>query len=199
MRFLPTLLLVLAATLVLGSVAYAQCDISGDITASPNPDPNGMPWMYTLTISWDTDVQYALSHMDLLIDAMGGTCTLQDIAGHLSWDDPIGTSDGEGGCTVSYMGELSGNGDPSIPGVGGILLKFDPTTPDCEPGNVGTAEFVFYSDLPPVPVDEEALSLVDKYAGYYCFGHLTGVFPGYACDPVANETTSFGSLKGLYR
>ncbi|PIV81461.1 hypothetical protein COW53_04220 [bacterium CG17_big_fil_post_rev_8_21_14_2_50_64_8] len=198
MKLKLTILLSLV-TLVVASTALAQCDISGNITASANPDSEGPAWMYTLTINWDTDVQYALSHMDLIIDSEGGTCTLSDIAAHLFWDPIIGTSDGEGGCTVSYFGELSGNGDPSIPGIGGIILKFEPNGGDCEPGNVGTATFVFYSDLPPVPVDEDALSLVDKYSLYYCMGHLTGVFPGYACDPVDNEATNFGTLKGMFR
>ncbi len=190
--------LALVCFMSLGAIARAQCDISGDITASANTDPAGPAWVYTLTIHWDTDEKYALSHMDLLIDAAGGSCSLQDIAQYLSWGDPIGTSDGEGGCTVSYMGELSDNGDPSIPGVTGLLLKFEPYD-GCEPGNVGTGVFVFYSDLGPVPVDEDMLSLVDKYAQMYCFGHLTGMFPGLACDPVAEELTSFGSLKGMYR
>ncbi len=184
--------------MALGTLAQAQCDISGDITATANTDPAGPAWVYTLSIHWDTDVQYALSHMDLLIDAVGGACTLDDLMDHLSWDDPIGTSDGEGGCTVSYMGELSDNGDPSIPGVTGLLLKFEPYD-GCEPGNVGTGVFVFYSDLAPVPVDEDILSLVDKYALMYCFGHLTGMFPGMDCDPVADDAASFGSLKGMYR
>ncbi len=197
MNFKLSVILVLVI-MALGTVVQAQCDISGNIAAEMNSDPAGPAWVYTLTITWDTDVQYALSHMDLLIDAVGGSCTLDDLYEHLSWDDPIGTSDGEGGCTVSYEGQLSDNGDPSIPGVTGLLLKFEPYD-GCEPGNVGTAVFVFYSDLGPVPVDEDILSLVDKYAGYYCFGHLTGMFPGLDCDPVDNDAASFGSLKGLYR
>ncbi len=191
-------LMLVMILMIAASGAQAQCDISGDITAEMNTDPGGPAWVYTLTIHWDTDVQYALSHMDLLIDAVGGSCTLDDLYAHLSWNDPIGTSDGEGGCTVTYMGELSDNGDPSIPGITGLLLKFEPYE-GCEPGNVGTGVFVFYSDLAPVPVDEDMLSLVDKYALMYCFGHLTGMFPGMDCDPVDNEATSFGSLKGLYR
>ncbi len=197
MTFKRTLLLVFVLSLLAAGV-QAQCDISGDITAAQNTDPNGPAWVYTLTMTWDTDAKYALSHFDVLIDGVSGGCTLADLMGHLWWDDPIGTSDGEGGCTVSYYGELSDNGDPSIPGVTDLLLKFEPYA-GCEPANVGSGVFTFYSDLAPVPVDEDILSLVDKYAGNYCFGHLTGMFPGMDCDPVDNEAVSFGAVKGLYR
>jgi len=50
-----------------------------------------------------------------------------------------------------------------------------------------------------VPVDEDILSMVDKYALMYCFGHLSGMFPGLDCNPVADEAVSFGAVKGLYR
>ncbi|PIV81460.1 hypothetical protein COW53_04215 [bacterium CG17_big_fil_post_rev_8_21_14_2_50_64_8] len=189
--------LLLALAVSAGS-ASAQCDISGNINAARNSDPNGPAWVYTMTVTWDNDVKYALSHFDLLIDGVSGACSLADLVGVLSWDDPIGTSDGEGGCTVSYYGDLSDIGDPSIPGVTGLLLKFEPY-PGCEPGNTGTGVFVFYSDLAPVPVDEDILSMVDKYALMYCFGHLSGMFPGLDCNPVADEAVSFGAVKGLYR
>lgn len=189
--------LLLALAISAGS-ASAQCDIFGNITAAPNSDPNGPTWVYTMTVTWDNEVKYALSHFDLLIDGVSGACTLADLEAALFWDDPIGTSDGEGGCTVSYYGDLSNNGDPSIPGVTGLLLKFEPYE-GCEPGSTGTGVFVFYSDLGPVPVDEEILSMVDKFALNYCFGHLSGMFPGLDCDPVADEAVSFGAVKGLYR
>ena len=118
----------------------------------------------------------------------------------LTWFNPIGSGPGEDGCVVDYDGFLECKGDPSIPGVEGILLKFEPVEAEgCEPGNTGTASFIFYSHLGPVPVDEDLLSLVDKYGLQHCFGYLAGDFPGMPCDPVSDDPTSFGSLKGLFR
>ncbi len=204
--------------LVVGAqTAYAECSIDGTITASSNPDPMGPRWMYTMVVVWDTGSQYALSHFNLLMDSETGTCTCQDFEDALSWNDPIGSSDGEPtGCTVDYRGYLECRGDPSIPGVGGILLKFEPipAAPTlfgieelqrepaedvCKPGPTGTGTFVFYSDLPPATIDEDILSGVDKYGKEYCYGHMSGDFPAMACDPVGNEDTSWGALKGMFR
>ena len=81
----------------------------------------------------------------------------------------------------------------------GILLKFEPIEDNCEPGPTGTGTFVFYSDLPPAPINEEILTGVDKHALQYCFGFLSGDFPAMLCDPVGNEGSSWGNLKGLFR
>ena len=192
--------LVLAATLCLtGGSAVAQCAISGDISAAPSGDPLLPTWEYTLTVTWDTGTPYALSHVDLLLDPVGGTCYCADFAEALMLVNPAGSSDGVGGCTVPYNVFLECDGDPSIPNVDGILLKFEPEEGDCEPANTGLATFVFYSDLGPVPVDEDILSLVDKYATEHCFGNLTGEFPGMACNPVPDASSTWGSVKGMYR
>ncbi|MEN8006018.1 MAG: hypothetical protein ABFS42_03345 [Candidatus Krumholzibacteriota bacterium] len=197
--------------------AFAECSINGTITASPNPDPDGPRFMYTMVIVWDTDTRFALSHFNLLMDSATGTCTCQDFVDALSWGDPIGSSTGEpDGCTIDYRGILECNGDSSIPGVGGILLKFEPMENDitssqvegisqdsdlhsCEPGPTGTGTFVFYSDLAPGIIDEDIFSAVDKHGKEYCFGHMSGDFPAMACDPVGNEDTSWGTLKGMFR
>ncbi|MFO7610384.1 MAG: hypothetical protein R6X35_14560 [Candidatus Krumholzibacteriia bacterium] len=190
---------VLTASLLGAGLASAQCSISGDIVAGPSGDPLLPAWEYTLTVTWDTGTPYALSHVDLLLDAVGGTCFCADFAASLLLVNPAGSSDGVGGCTVPYDVHLECSGDPSIPGVDGILLKFEPAEGDCEPANTGTAVFVFYSDLDPVPVDEDILSLVDKYATEHCFGNLSGEFPGMACNPVPDAGAAWGTVKGLYR
>lgn len=179
--------------------ALAQCSISGHITAAPSGDPGLPAWAYTLDLTWDTGVDFALSHADLLIDPVGGTCDCGEVQSALTLVNPVGSSDGEGGCTVDYDAFVECNGDPSLPDVDGILLKFEPIEEGCEPDNVGNATFVFYSDLAPVPVDEDVLSLVDKFANDYCFGNLSGEFPGLACNPVPEAGTPWGSVKGLYR
>ncbi|RKZ19474.1 hypothetical protein DRQ50_01995 [bacterium] len=181
-------------------IALAQCSINGNITAAPNADPALPAWEYTLVITWDTGSLNALSHANLLIDPVGGTCSCSDINMALTLENPSGTSDGEGGCTVPYDGFIECDGDPSIPGVTGILLKFEPDEDlGCEPGTTGVATFVFYSEQSPVPVDEDILSLVDKFAGNSCFGNVSGEFPGLACNPVPAKDSSWGRMKGLYQ
>jgi hypothetical protein len=180
--------------------ALAECFIGGTITASPNPDLSGPHWMYTMVVTWDTGNSYSLSHANLLMDIAGGTCVCQDFMDAMSWGDPAGSSEGTPApCSVEYQAFLECDGDPSIPNVDGILLKFEPIEGECEPGPTGTGTFVFYSNLDPYPIDEEILSVVDKDALEYCFGHLAGDFPGMACDPVSNEDSSWGNLKGMFR
>ncbi len=193
---------ILALALVFGAQAVmAECSIDGTITASLNPDPMGPVWMYTMVITWDTDSPYALSHVNLLMDSATGSCLCGDFLDALSWGDPVGSSDGYPmPCTVDYQGFLECEGDPSIPEVTGILLKFEPIYDEfCEPGPTGTATFVFYSNLPPAPIDEDVLSGVDKNGQQFCFGHMSGDFPSMACDPVGNENSSWGHLKGIFR
>lgn len=189
--------LVLALGCALPGLALAACDISGSITAMPNPDPQGPGWVYTAVISWDTGSQYALSHMGLWLDIAGGTCTCADFQQAISFAPVIGSSGSS--CAVDYSGELNCQGDPSIPGVYGIVLKLEPIAGACEPGTTGTGTFVFTSNLGPAPIDEDALTLVDKFARQYCFGSLTGDFPALACDPVGAEGSSWGSVKGMFR
>ena len=189
-------------TMVLGGqAAMAQCFIGGTITATANPDPLGPNWVYTMEITWDTGNAYSLSHANLLMDPGLGTCLCQDFMDALSWDDPIGSSNGfPEPCTVDYQGFLECEGDPSIPEVTGFLLKFEPIEDEfCEPGPTGTGTFTFYSNLPPAPIDEDILSVVDKYAGEYCFGNMSGDFPAMTCDPVGAEDSSWGNVKGIFR
>ncbi len=190
-----------ALVLLMGAQAVmAECFINGTISASDNPDPEGPTWMYTMVITWDTGNNFSLSHANLLMDAEGGTCLCQDFLQAVSWDDPIGSSDGyPGGCTVDYQGFLECGGDPSIPDVEGILLKFEPIGGGCEPGPTGTATFTFFSNLPPSPIDDSVLSVVDKHARQSCLGYLTGDFPAMSCDPVGNEDSSWGQMKGMFR
>jgi hypothetical protein len=198
MKNFLTVCAALAAVLVAGAAA-AECLVSGNISAEASGDPMLPAWKYTMTVTWDTGTPYALSHLDLLLDPVGGTCLCEDFAEALVIVNPAGSSDGYGGCMVDYNAYLECNGDPSIPGVDGILLKFEPIEGACEPSNTGTGTFVFYSDLGPVPVDEDILSLVDKFSTQHCFGNLTGFFPGMACNPVDGQGSTWGSAKGLYR
>ncbi len=181
--------------------ALADCFINGTITAGDNPDPEGPAWMYTLELTWDTGSVHGLSHVNLLLDPGLGTCLCQDFHDALIWESPVGYSDGyPDGCTVDYEGYIECEGDPSLSGFEGFLLKFEPIEGgSCEPGSTGTGTFVFYSDLPPAPIDEDVLSVVDKHSQEHCAGHLAGDFPAMVCDPVSNEDAAWGQLKGMFR
>ena len=196
--------ILLAAT---GGSALAQCTISGEVTAAETTDPTLPAWEYTLTATWDTGSMFGLSHFNLLVDLTGGTCDCQEVMDSIVLVNPSGTSDGvtsgPGGgdpCTLDYNALWECDGDPSIPGVEGIILKFAPDESlGCEPDVAGSVDVVFYSDLPPVPIDEDVISMSDKADLNYCFGTVSGVFPGMPCDPVPNKVESWGGLKGEYR
>ncbi len=194
---LKQILALTAIIVAMPGLAQATCSIAGTVTASANPDPMGPDWMYTVDIDWDTGSQYALSHMGLWLDVAGGTCSCQDFQQALSFDGIIGSSGTS--CVTSYASSLNCQGDPSIPNVHGIVLKFEPTGESCEPGTSGHGTFVFFSDLGPTPIDEDALTLVDKFAQQYCFGSLTGEFPSMPCNPVGAESANWGSIKGMFR
>ncbi len=187
-------------SLAVAGPALAQCSLSGDMAYEMTTDPMLPAYQYTLTVMWDMDSPYGLSHLDLVVDLPGGTCGCEAFDEAIFFDAIAGSSDGEGGCSVDYAANLECSGDPSIPGVDGILFKFEPMEGmGCEPGPVGTGIFVFYSDLAPVPVDEEFAALVDKAGLQSCTGSLTGVFPGMACDPVPTESSTFDGIKSFYR
>lgn len=186
-----------ALAMALPGLAVAACDISGTITATPNPDSMGPDWVYTAVISWDTGSQYALSHMGLWLDIAGGTCSCQNFQQAISFAPVIGSSGMS--CPVNYYGELNCQGDPSIPGVAGIVLKLEPFEGGCEPGTTGTGTFVFYSNLGPASINEDAVTLVDKFGLNYCFGSLSGDFPSMPCNPVGDESATWGTFKGMFR
>lgn len=207
MKLANTLMLALLFMTAASGAAVAQCVISGTIDAALSEDPLMPAWEYTMEVTWDTGSMYGLSHFNLLVDITGGTCECQDVMDSIMAVDPAGTSAGVtsgpmGGdpCTLDWNPSWWCDGDPSIPGVDGIILKFEPDESlGCEPDVAGVVSVVFYSDLPPVPVDETVLSMSDKADLQYCFGSVTGVFPGLACDPVPADGTNWGSLKGDYR
>lgn len=194
-------LLCTGALLFAGAAGAQECSITGTITATYNEDgPDLGAWCYTLELTWDTGTPYALSHFDFLLDVPYGNCNCQDFADALAWEYPSGYSDGyPGGCTVYYETYLECGGDPSVPDVEGIILKYEPIyDEECEPGPTGSGTFVFYSDLEPAPIADDNLFLIDKHAGYVCTGEISGDFPALVCDPVSNESRTWTNVKGLY-
>ncbi|MBU8869647.1 MAG: hypothetical protein KOO60_02115 [Gemmatimonadales bacterium] len=197
---LTTIILTSALLLGFGLTAHAECFIGGNISAEPNTDPAFTDWKYTATITWDTDSQYALSHLDLILDYSTGTCMCDDLSDALFFEGLPGISEGDPmGCEVEYETTLECDGDPSIPGVEGILFKLEPVSLECEPGVTGTLTFTFYSDYSPAPIDEEILLLIDKHGQQACSGTLSGMFPALSCDPVSSQSVSWDAMKGLFR
>ena len=183
------------------AVAQDPCDIHGNIIAEPNAaEPDMGAWLYRLVVNWNTGVQYALSHIDLIMDDPQGRCTCEEVGAALRWHDPIGFSmESPTYCLVFYAPEFLCEGDPSID-VPGIMLKFEPYEDEsCEPGTGGVATFTFYSDYPPGNIAEPNLFLVDKHGQLSCDGPVEGQFPMLPCDPVRTEPTSWGALRSLYR
>lgn len=196
--FKPIVVMAAVAAMLIPGLSLGLCSIDGHIAAEMTGDPDLPLYAYTMTVNWDMDAPYGLSHLDLLVDILGGTCDCSDFSEAITFGS--GTSTGDDDCTVEYEAFLECNGDPSIPGVDGILFKFEPIEDEfCEPGPVGSGTFVFYSDLGPVPVNEDILAVVDKAGQESCTGTITGVFPGMSCDPVPTDGGNLGSLKSLYR
>ena len=194
--------LAVLAVALMAAPATADCTISGHITAAENDGDLSLgAWCYSLEMIWDTGSQTALSHLDLLIDLPGGTCECADIIEAINFADIAGWSDGDpDGCLVEYYADIECNGDPSIPGVDGIIFKWEPMFMDdgCEPGATGMGTFVFYSDYEPVAVDDTIPLLIEKNDGQSCEGGITGVVPGIPCDPVSTQSSSWSAVKGLY-
>ena len=193
-------LIITSILLVVAAPAFAQtCFIGGHITAGPNTElPSMGAWCYELTVTWDTDVQQAVSHINLIVDD-GTNCVSEDFTSAIIWPTMCGTSSGvPAPCEVPYYVEFNFGGDPSLD-IDDPLYKFEPDEElGCAPGTVGEAVFVFYSDYAPVPTDLPNLLIVDKFGRASCAGELTGVFPGLPCGPVPAVIESWGSVKTIF-
>lgn len=194
MKTVTLSVLLITFSLSMAFQASAECFIDGNIVAEMENHPLG-DYTYTMTVHYDMDSQHGLSHLVMVVDGAGGTCDCSDIGNAVHFDDVAGFMTVPDECHLDFQSELLCDGDPSI-GVEGILFKFEPIEAECgEPGPSGTITFVFYSDMSPAPINDEAVSMIDKAAGETCSGGLTGVFPGLVCDPVSNDSLHFGSLK----
>ena len=189
-------------------LAQAECELAGTCTAAVNTDePELGYWRYTLEVDWDTGLQYALSHLDLLMGYENHNCLCEQFA--FGFPSPSGWSDSDprrktnlrddGPCTVYYEGFFECYGDPSIPGIEEPILKFEPIEEDdCEPGPQGTLVVIFYSDWPPVAVEQPNDWLVIKYAGHSCRGEVAGELPELECIYTAVEHLNWGGVKKHY-
>jgi len=180
--------------------AHAQIDyIGGNATATRVTEP-GLEgyWEYCITVRWDVsqypEGAHGASHVSIVlgleecISYCGDNCFM--------FPDTVGVSDGVDGCSVYYYAELDLNGDPTIPPMTSTL-KFEPYYADCEPDVAGTAAVCFYSLFPPQVRDSQPGSIWIKFGRYTEEGQITGRLP--SCRTAASESSSWGSIKRLFR
>jgi hypothetical protein len=199
-RIFAVMLFVAVVASPCAGLAQEDCRLYGTVIAEPNPgDPALGAWLYSLIVTWDTGSQWAMSHVDLLMDEPNGHCSCSDFMSALTWGDHIGSGLGDPlPCLLFYDGEILCNGDPST-GTEGTILKFEPREDEsCEPATAGTVHVAFYSNYPPGPIADDNLFLFDKFAGFVCYGPISGVFPMLPCDPISGEASSWGSVKSIY-
>lgn len=177
----------LASLQALPTSALAGNCISGTSVAElQTTGPFTGLYQYTLSVTWQT-TGASLSHLtfDLGLDA----CCLPTTA---VFDTPAGTSTGvKGPC--EYSGELVCTGDPTLPEQQGSAIKWEPLD-ECDPGNSGTGDFIFYTlHMPGAPSPAQ---LWIKYGQDACSGPLTGDLPVCGATPV--EGSTWGMIKALY-
>ncbi len=190
--------LILIGTIPAQAVIPPAC-ISGTATATATPGHALGDWMYCVDVTWDTGSQ-GLSHANVLLGLDFCPCACTDFP--FGAEAIAGTStgeDGDGACTVNYLAEFQCD-DPSISGIEGPLVKFEPINgQDCEPDKSGTATFCFYSDWAPVNVGSPNTQLMVKFATNSCSGELSGQIPGCECGTTTTENQSWGGVKNLFR
>jgi len=182
------------------SITYTPCaSMSAQVVATSPNDP-GFPglYKYTLTVTWDVGV-HDPSHVDILIGLTDCACVCDPRL--FKFGSPAGTStgvNGTGSCTVPYSGLYACKGDPSIDAMTGPAIKFSPDETLCSTDETGTGTYVFYSPLPPSPVQVQPNAIAIKHGNSTCYGPLIGALPVCQCSVPASPTT-WGHVKDIYR
>ena len=195
-RMLVSGIALLIAVAIPGSAASTlPVCVWGTSTATATPGHPLGDWYYCITLEWGP-LSHALSHWDIILGLEDCPCACSDFP--FGAADTAGTSDGEGDCTVDYSAGYHCD-DPSIEGVEGPLVKFEPIGDGCEPDKSGSGMFCFYSDWAPAPVSTPNNLALVKYATLTCSGEITGQLPGCACGTTSTKTHHWGAIKNLFR
>ena len=182
------------------SITYTPCPTMNAqvVVTSPNdPGFSGL-YKYTLTVTWDVGV-HDPSHLDILVGLNDCACVCDPRL--FKFGSPAGTSTGVnagGDCTVPYYAAYACTGDPSIDGMTGPAIKFSPDESVCSTNETGTGTFVFYSPLPPSPIQVQPNAIAIKHGTDTCYGPLVGSLPVCQCSVPASATT-WGRVKDIYR
>jgi len=190
------LLLVLLSVLT----GQAQTDyVGGHSTATRITEPGLRGyWRYCITVSWDVsqypEGAHGASHLSIVLglDECIGYCG----ESCFMFPDTVGVGGGVDGCDVYYYAELDIRGDPTIPPTISTI-KFEPYYSDCEPDEAGAATVCFYSLFPPLVRESQPGSIWIKFGVYTEEGQITGMLP--SCSTAASESSSWGSIKRLFR
>lgn len=196
----PCGLLVLAALASPPRALAADC-AAGTLTAAETAPGSGL-WRYCLSITWDiTSIGAQPSHFDMYLNFFAscpGICTESSL---IHFDDPAGSSSGIDNvtgdpCTSLYQGTHDCDGDRSLPGSTGPLVKWDVIVGStCEPDLTGSGTFCFLSPMP--PGSSESHTIVVATGPGFCTATVTGTAPSCAVTP--NARTTWGLIKLIYR
>lgn len=175
-----------------------ECIIQGTSTVDEVNDPLGR-YLYVIDIYWDTCCPQGQSHVNVALGFDVETCP--GVCDEFSWGAPdtagVSTSVLDSECMVYYYAEFNCEGDPSLEGEEGAIVKFEPYPNECEPGPIGEGTFLFYSDWPPAQIEPGNGLLSMKFGLGYCVGDLTGFLPECS-PPVPTERGTWGRIKALY-
>jgi hypothetical protein len=196
--FSRAIILASAFLFLLAQPASSERYLYGVCSAESINDPVLGAWKYTIELSWDTEMQYAQSHINIGIPLELCPCSCESYYTGITVVDTSGTSTGsmnDDPCTVYYYSELNCGGDPSIPGFDLPLIKFEPYEDLCAPSVVGEGIFWFYSNWPPAAVTTPNNYLSMKYDTHFSVGEILGVMPDCQCQPTPAQTTTWGTIK----
>ncbi|MBU0742649.1 hypothetical protein KKG45_03090 [bacterium] len=188
----------IAILLVATSAAADDALLYGTImAAAARPDAPG-DWRYEMRVTWENNSPFALSHFNLKLDD-GTNCNDEDIRSYLIWNSPAGVARCFGvNAAIYFDAVLEMGGDPSL-GIDVPLIKYEPNDmSEIRPGPNGVGVFVFWSNLPPWPIDRPNVLLSEKFGQLHSFGQMDGVFPALPCDPIATDQSSWGAVKAGY-
>lgn len=199
-RSCHALLLLLALVCLPVSARSDDC-LSGTVTAQETAPGSGV-WKYCVSLTYDvTSLGTSPSHFSLILAAIS-ECGCACDPGVFGFETPAGTSPGTDQvtglpCTVEYQGVFECGGDPTLPSIPGLALKWEvPPGTSCEPDVTGTGTFCFLSLLPPGAASSATAAI--KLGQGSCSGTVTGTFPLCNC-PTPVRPGTWGRLKSLYR
>jgi hypothetical protein len=189
------------AWLVASAAASGQDYVWGESEAWPSSDAGFQGyWKYRVSISWNvagySDPGRALSHVSIIL----GLDNCLDVCSddYFAFPDTVGSSEGEGLCTVYYYLEFDCTGDPTVP-ERSPTIKFEPYPSECEPDIAGTATVCFYSIAPPDTASTGPAHVWVKFGPDVERGLIEGPLP--RCDDISTgaETSAWGAIKLLFR
>ena len=195
------LLALMTCVLCLAASPAARADaVWGTGLAFENTSTPGYEgyWEYCYHIYWDTRPYggYGLSHSTIYLALADCECACHSgLFGHRI---PAGLGFGEESCEVYMYSEFDCPGDPHFP-LDGPTMKFEPDESQCELGATGWMHVCYFSLFPPTEHGVFADHIGIKFGQNVETGDLQGVLPYCECDANPVGTSTWGTIKSLYR